>query len=360
MRCFFVILIIIGATVRLAAQPDTESKLSRSQEISAVALEFGKPELTPLGKGGTIMSGNYSCASDGSIFLQITDSSNDMMLNLHSLKGSSEETKFSTEHIPGYKSISWPLNYSVNDKYVALLVEASPDTNPLEQNNSNELKTSYLILIYNRKGILEHVIHISSEIEPKEIGLYKSGDLLIAARNKLTNSTHLFVMDINGNINHDFLLFDRDYNSEPNARTKQPLADLIPDGALAFLQIVPDGENLLLIPRMTSDEIIEVSEDGVVRSIQLQLLSKQTLGSFLSASDSSWKIKTFANTDSNGTLHEGPVYEFNPVDGSAIRRIDMPKEVNALLACEHNEEYTAITTDRDTGRLEILRGHVAK
>ncbi len=38
----------------------------------------------------------------------------------------------------------------------------------------------------------------------------------------------------------------------------------------------------------------------------------------------------------------------------------MPKEVNALLACEHNEEYIAITTDRDTGRLAILRGHVAK
>lgn len=36
-------------------------------------LRFDAPERTPLGATGTVMTADYSCAEDGSVFVQIAD-----------------------------------------------------------------------------------------------------------------------------------------------------------------------------------------------------------------------------------------------------------------------------------------------
>jgi len=348
---------IIFTPSYLIAQSSQGMKAGLGQEVPSVTLEFGKAAPTALGNREAVMSANYICADDGSIFLEIAETLDNTMLVLHALKGPSEDVRFLPGKIHGYGTISFPLKYFVNDYNVAALVEADYEINSLEE-NAHEDSTAHLVLIYDRKGVLQNVVTIPPGIDVKSIGLYRSGDLLIVAINRSSNTASLFVLDNKGNIKHKFLLFDNDYNR--NAKTEQPLADLIPDGALAFLQIIPHGENLLLFPQMTSHEILEVNESGVVRSVHLQLPAGATLASFLSSTDTSWKIKTIAKTDAKGILHEGPVYEFNSSDGSLIRRIDMPNGARATLACEHDGEYTALTTEENTGRLEFLSGSISK
>ncbi|HEX3437792.1 MAG TPA: hypothetical protein VHT24_13570, partial [Pseudacidobacterium sp.] len=175
-------------------------------------------------------------------------------------------------------------------------------------------------------------------------------------------------INADGNIKNEFLPFDSDYNTRKDAKEKQPLAAINTDGALSLLQVIPHGENLLLFPKMTAQAVIEVNEEGIVRTVQLHLPPRQTLSSFLSADASSWRIKSFAlaesKTDGNGmsygVLREGSVFEFNPYDGSVIRKIDMPKDSNATVVCEHNGDYLALTTDAKTGRLEILKGYISR
>lgn len=290
---------------------------------------------------------------------------------LHSLKNATDaadDVSFSTRSVPGYTDVSPPVQYFANDRNVAALVEANPSPNPLEQNKAADSPQMKLVLIYDRKGPLQHVVPVPVGIDIKTVGLYRSGDILVVAMDQATRAGRFIVMDTEGNVKNEFLPFDNDYNTKKNARAMQPLAAVGDAGAFLSMQVVPYGNNLLLFPKMTSHAIVEVNEQGVVHSTQLQLPRGYTLSSFLSASPSSWKIKTFAkaetwkdvNGTSYGTLMDGPVFEFNPSDGSLIRRIDMPKDSTARLVCEHNGDYTALTTDAKTGRLQMLKGYIPR
>src|SRR5579884_2007532 len=114
---------ILGASY-LVAQAKYPAKPAPTREVQVATLKLDEVELTSLGKQGTIMSANYTCASDGSLFVQVADSPDDIMLSLHALGGPDKDIRFDPGVVQGYDAISWPLNYFVNGKHVAALVEA--------------------------------------------------------------------------------------------------------------------------------------------------------------------------------------------------------------------------------------------
>jgi len=337
--------------------------------IQVSQLAFDPPQRTSLGVSGTAMSAIYGCAEDGSIFLQIAGSPRKMDFVLHSLKATTEDIHFDMPHVPGYGPIQdWAWNYFVNDEQVAVLANV-----PIEQNLFEKQKGPptwvWLALLYDRKGTFERAVPIPHELDPKAVGIYGSGNLLVIAANKITKAAELYVLSPKGDVINHFLLFDEDYNASKMAKKQQPFAEMQPDGALTFMQLVPNGSNLLLIPQDTSAPISEVNERGVVRTIQLKLPPGTILDSLISRNGSLWKVRTLSGakvTTDNKTGHtvgdltiDGPVLEFNSFDGSLIRRIERPTNV-FVLACEHNGDYTALTTDEKDGRLEILKGTEVK
>jgi hypothetical protein len=95
------------------------------------------------------------------------------------------------------------------------------------------------------------------------------------------------------------------------------------------------------------------------------------LGEPLSISKKSWKFET-----SGGGLEEpknneeatksfiikpGPVLFFNPSDGSVLGKVEKSVDGSkAMLVCEHDGEYTALTTNPKDGSLEILKASISQ
>lgn len=333
--------------------------------VSVTKLVFSAPEKTPLGATGTVMKADYGCANDGSVLLQIADVPQTMDMFLHALKGPLDDIKFVPPHVPGYGSIAgWPVAYFANETEVAILEQA-----PVEQNQFEREKGppswSWLVLLYDRKGNFRRAVPIPAEIEPLALGVYGSGNLLVLATDKDTKAADLAVLSPQGDTIRHLLLFGDDYNTNKSAKRQQPLAGLDPNGALSALQIVAHGDNLLLVPRLTSSKVIEVNEVGVVHTTALALPKGFAIASLLAQDGYLWTVRSYGNlkteTDDktgqkSGSMNEGPVFVFNAFDGSLVRKIELPVDLNALLACEHNGDYTALTTDPKDGRLEVLNG----
>lgn len=70
--------------------------------------------------------------------------------------------------------------------------------------------------------------------------------------------------------------------------------------------------------------------------------------------------KPSASGKENAAFLFGSLFQFNSFDGSLVRRIDVPKTKHANILCEHDGEFIAVTTDKETGRLEELNGSVPR
>lgn len=292
-----------------------------------------------------------------------------MALALHSLLSPTADVRFDVPLIPGYDPMFWPQSYFVNEDQVAELQVTTVAQNPLEKRNGPAAE-AWVAIIFDRKGKFETAVPIPSVIDsPKAVGIYGSGNLLVIAADKATKAAEMFVLSPKGDVINHFLLLDDDYNTSKYAKSKQPLASIHEDGALTFLKVVASGQNLLLFPRVTNEPAIEVNERGIVRVVPLQLPKGTSIDSFLSQSGYVWKVRTYSGIEimkdsktgeTTGNMTQGSILEFNSFDGSLLRKINLPAKMNGLIACEHNGDYTALTTDPKDGRLELVKGTEVK
>jgi len=284
---------------------------------------------------------------------------------LHSLADGTEDVQFAANVVPGYKDLGWPEHYFASDNSVVTLVQAAPLNNSMAE--SEKERWVKVALVYDRKGTLEHVVPIPQDVDPKSIGMYGSGDLLLVAKDAARNRLRLLVLDKDGDIKNELSLFDGDYDAGQKAGKKQPVAKVM--DAADFIQIIPDGNNLLLVPQGTAATVIEINEQGIVRATDLQLPPGYLIRSFLSANGAYWTISTYehattiydkASGKGSANFLNGPLFQFNSFDGSLVRRLDIPKELFDNVLCAHNGKFTALTTDKTTGRLEELIGSVPR
>lgn len=364
----FLALALFAAVCSLHAQTPKPTAVATTQySAPTVMLSFGSPQPTPLGKKGSVMLGNTTCTPDGALFMMMmaVPPATEMDYSLHSLTGATDDVRYAASPVPGYKGVSLGPDYFAGDNGVAILGGAVPLDNPMAEDKRG--KWVNLALIYDRKGTLEHAVPIPQDIDAKSIGMYGSGDLLVITKDSARNRLRLLVLDKDGDIKSELSLFDHDYDASRKAKKEQPLAQVV-DTAGA-IQIVSDGDDLLLLPQLTAAPVIEVNEQGVVRTTDLQLPPGYLIRSLLSINRAYWTISTYANakilSDANqeggrAVFGNGPLFQFNSFDGSLVRRIDAPEKLNNNVMCAHDGEFTALTTDKDTGRLETLTGSVPR
>lgn len=366
MRSFAVFALL--AAYSLHAQTSTPSAAAITKNpVPVVTLSFGSPQQTPLGQKGAAMLDNTTCSPDGSLFLVIAGSPEKMDFALNSLTNGTEDVRFAASPGSEYEYVGWPAHYFAGDDSVVTLISAEIRKNPMEESQSANPQEVTLALVYNRKGTLEHVVPIPQDFDATSIGMYGSGDLLVVAKDPVRNGLRLLVLDKDGDKKNELSLFDYDYDTGQKTRKKQPLAKVF--DAADFIQIVQDGDNLLLVPTGTAATVIEVNEQGIVRATDLQLPPGYLLRSLLSMDGGYWTVSTYMDAKilSNpqpGTtgvvFRNGPLFQFNSFDGGLVRRIDSPANLNNGVRCAHNGEFTALTTDKKTGRLEVLTGSIPR
>jgi hypothetical protein len=376
----FVMLGLFCAATFCALAQDT-GKTSKDKDVSKAeetiphyTLEFDKPQKTALGGSGTVMGGITSCDENGTIFLEVRDVQSDGMglMALHSLDLSGQSIRFSPGHVPGYTDpISQPMRFFASDIRVVALVFAMPVKASLSDPTPDRVE---LALIYDRKGALQKAVRLPEGLEVTALGLYESGNLLAVGADNRNHSARLLVVNQSGDTEREIRLFDEDYNLGKNAQRDQMLSSMVQNksGALGMMKIVPYGQNLLLLPTYSRQPVIEVNEHGIVRVYPLQIPEGLFLGEPLSISRKSWKFGT-----SGGGFKEpgkgedaepkafrikpGPVLVFNPNDGSVLGKVEKSADGSkAMLVCEHDGEYTALTTNREDGTLEILKASIPK
>ena len=343
--------------------------------IPSYTLRFGKPLKTALGRGGAVMSAVHVCGEDGTVLWEVRESEGDGaggVMVLHSLDQAGQTIRFSPGHLPGYTDqISHPFRFFTSETRVVALVYATPvKANPSDQ-RPNQVK---LALIYDRKGALQKAVRLPEDgLQVITMGLYESGNLLAIGADDHDHSARLLVIDANGEIVREIKLFDEDYNLRKNAKEDQMLSGIMQNnsGALGMMQIIPHGQNLLLVPVFTRQPIIEVNEHGTVRVYPLQVPDGFFLGLPLSIGKRGWVFETsgggFTEPKENErppvafAIKPGPVLVFDPSDGSVLRKIEKSADnSNAELICEHEGEYTALTTDPADGSLEVLKASIPR
>jgi hypothetical protein len=356
------------------AQNADKSASGIETPIHSYTLEFGKPQKTGLGGGGTAMSALHICDDDGTVFLEVSDNRSDGMglMTLHSLDRAGESIRFRPGHLPGYTDqISHPVRFFANETQVAALVYATQVKANLSDPPADHQVE--LVLIYDRKGALQKVVPLPDGLRVRAAGLYESGNLLAVGADDRDHSARLLVIDGSGETIREIRLFDQDYNLRRNAKQDQMLSSVIQNksGALEMMQILPHGPNLLLIPVYSRQPIIEVNEHGIVRVYPLQVPDGLFLGEALSVGKRSWSFETsrggFKEPKENEeppkmfAIDPGPVLVFDPNDGSVLRKIDKsPDNSQARLVCEKDGEFTALTTDHTDGSLEVLKASIPR
>lgn len=359
----------------VVAQNADKTTSKEEPPIPSYTLEFGKPQKTALGGGNTVMSGLHTCGEDGTVFLEVRDNQSDGMglMALHSLDRTGQSIRFSPGHLPGYTDeISHPVRFFANETRVAALVYATPvKASPSDPPPDHQVE---LALIYDRKGALQKAVRLPEDgLQVSAVGLYESGNLLAVGADNHDHSARLFVVDENGEIVRQIRLFDEDYNLRKNAKDDQMLSAVIQNksGALEMMQIIPHGQNLLLIPVLTRQPIIEVNEHGIVRVYPLQIPDGIFLDEPLAIGKQGWSFETsrggFKEPKENEeppkmfAIKPGPVLVFNPYDGSVLRKIEKsPDSSQAVLLCERDGEFTALTTDHNDGSLEVLKASIPR
>ena len=361
------------ASAFCAIAQNADKSASRAETpVSSYTLEFGKPQKTALGGGGTVMSAMHTCGEDGTVFLEVRDNQSDGMglMALHSLDRAGQSIRFSPGHLPGYTDeVSQPFRFFANEARVVALVYATPVKASLSGPTPDQVK---LALIYDRKGSLQKAVRLPEDgWQVSTVGLYESGNLLAIGADNRDHSARLLVVDESGETVREIRLFDEDYNLRENSQKDQMLSGVLQNksGALAMMQIIPHGQNLLLIPVYARQPIIEVNENGIVRVYPLQIPDGFFLGEPLSIGKQGWSFETsgggFKEPKENEeplkmfAIKPGPVLVFDPHEGSVLRKIDKsPDNSQAVLVCEHDREYTALTTDHNDGSLEILKASI--
>jgi hypothetical protein len=374
------VLFVLFCTAAFCALAQDPGKTSTSKEVSMsedaiphYTLEFGKPRKTTLGGSGTVMGGITSCDEAGTIFFEVADAQSDHMglLALHSLDPSGQSIRFSPGHVPGYiDPISQPLRFFASDTRVVALVMATPVKASLSDPQPDWVE---MALIYDRKGALQKAVRLPGDsLQVTALGLYESGNLLAIGVDIRDRSARLLVVDQSGDTVREIRLFDEDYNLSKNAQQDQMLSSMVQNksGALGMMKIVPYGKNLLLLPTFTRQPIIEVNEHGIVRVYPLQIPDGLFLGEPLSISRKSWKFNTSGggfkvpqkdeeDVPKGFVIKPGPVLIFNPNDGSVLGKVEKSADgPKASLVCEHDGEYTALTSNRDDGTVEILKASI--
>jgi hypothetical protein len=349
-----------------------------SNEIRRFTLDFGKPQDAGLSRNPAMVFAETACRADGTLFVGIADSpptdSSPAYPSLHSLDREGKVVRFEPSHLAGYvdQSIWWAGHFFAGDHWVATLVSATPQSRATDRAAQN---SAQLALIYDGKGAFQRSVRLPDGLQIFALGVYDSGKLLIVASGSDNKLARLLVVDSDGGIDRELRLFDEDYNSRPNAKEDQLLSGVQQNksGALTSIEILPYGPDLLLLPGMTRQSVIEVNEHGIIRVYPLQIPKGFMLNSMLSMSGHTWKIATLTDhiepSGSTGdgppqsyALTNGPVFEFDPSSGAALRRIEAPETPKDApgtpLVCEYEGEYTALTTDPKSGSLELLKASI--
>lgn len=371
-------LVLLGYSAVCAAQNSTKMSANDTpipRDVPTARLEFDKPIMVSNLTVGSGIAGVIACSDEGNILflLDMSDPGTDANghplghVSLVAVTPKGEMIRYAGQSVPGYQRISTPESYFGANGKVYALVYGEKQSLTAEQQKHISVP---LVLVYDDKAMLTDVVPIDPTIDPISIGAFANGDLLVLSEDEFNQRMRLTILDSTGGASRELRLFDSDAMAHEGASASSAKGKLTysPDTLAHFTEIHPYGQDLLLVPANTSGlPIVEINENGIVRSITPQLPEKSILSRWLDADDLTWhiypgKVHGKPQTDMQSgkvsgvaSIGSNQIDEINPNDGSVTRTILIPPG-GVLPACEHGGDYLFVTSHMHDGLLELVKG----
>jgi hypothetical protein len=350
----------------LAQEIDPGKAGSRSiQQAALAALEFSKPQLVEDVGAGAMIAGRFDCDPGGSIYtlmMGVTGGDPDSHLALMAIRPDGTTTNFSWWSAPGLAAVSAPpKSIFVGNGHVYVLAWAAEE--------QEGRKSKYpAVLIFNGDGTLEDTVKLEPDWNPLTLGVFASGNMLLASEDRLNHRMELSLVDDHGALIREIPLAGNDFVTR--AAQLPPAArgpvNYSPTLLISMAKFVPLGDHLLLVPLGTGNlPILELDEHGVAGSTIPQLPQGTVLQGFISSGTSAFTVRLARLLESDKEVYDSQgkvlgyatepsqrMTEISRESGRVLREIDLGA-VGVQPACEANGAYRLLTSGAEQ-RLQVV------
>ena len=301
--------LLVSCRLLSLAQSTDHAELGEAKGLQNTVLPLGlrydEPKTYPVGTKQSAMIADFKCGSDGTVFLQMLDDSTALnneakgtgprIDRLHrflvtGLTPSGNVVRFAKTDIPGLRNFVPDVRYFVSSSRVYTL-ESAEIYDPADPDKS--LGRAHLILIYDYEGAYKGVVRLEPGTDPINIAAFPSGDILVVSLDKWNQTTRLLIIDQAGRHVKELKLFDDDYALKLQLSDQAETSDSVRESIwthLALAHWVPFGENLLMSSNRANLPLIEISENGVVRSTNVTLPDNASVSGIFESSDKIYHV----------------------------------------------------------------------
>jgi len=302
------------------------------------------------------------CTSDGSIFaLTATTASIGDLVSI--APDGKTVTNFGVQKINDLKNPRI-ISFFVSDRGVYLLVsthesEESKDATILQSDGTvKAVKTTvvkgrhYAIAKFKTEGTYVGSIWLDVPFTPQQFGAFSTGDFLIAGiktdvlGTQRTTASQLALVASSGQF-----LKQIDLKQDPNSHAPADNSGFGDWYMLTSLsEIVPDGDNLLLVRPAKNTPLFSISPGGEASAMNLQIPEGYGLGD-LKVSGTEWIgliARGVSGTDSQ-------LLSFDRNTGKALAQYVYPPRVGLALACVDHDEFTFVTAQEEDNKMALTK-----
>ena len=247
-----------------------------------------------------------------------------------------------------------PLGYQINIK--------KPNGEVVQQ---PAMHSQYFIARFTKDGTYDGVLALDAPFRPVQLGVFESGDFLLAGKDMATGKPRVGIADSRGQFVRSLELIgdvhardNSDQNPDSPDETALPRFDPGSGTSLQEVvmtsQIVADGPDLLLF-RPAGSSVFSISAGGEVRRVKLQVPGKVQLFA-VKPSQNTWFVEfTHYSEGSNAELFD--MYSFNPVTGEPINQYFFPNDLGFGLACadDGGKQFTFVMSAEDGNGLRLMK-----
>lgn len=383
--CLACICLLISCHLPGLAQTKADArsgeKIDTQSAVPSLSLRYDEPKTYPIGTKHSAVVGDFKCGSDGTVFLPMINDYTPLASEANgtgprvdrmgrflvtALTPSGNVVQFVHTDIPGLRNFVPEIRYFVSSSRVYTL-ESAETYDP--DDPTKDLGRADVILIYDYEGAYQSVIRLEPGLNPVNIAAFSSGDILVVSLDKLNQTTRLLIFDQAGRPVKELKLFDDDYMLKlqlGDKGQKWPSPNDPTWNQLALAHWVPFGEDLLMSPTLGHLPLIELNENGIVRSTTVTLPDNASISGIFESSDKTYHVvvsqpnQLQASKDDLSPPKSGlfatEIDDIFPGDGSILKRV---KFVRGLVpACIHDGSYTFVSPRADDGKLQTIRGTV--
>ncbi len=338
---------IFAFTISLAARAQMGS--DRASSIPQYELAPHDPVPLPIGAPGDWVTGIFGCTDDNSVFvIMMTNAPGSSMptgMDLYGIRSGTDIVKFTPQLAPGFRSVGPISRYFATDSKVVALAYGTPiGYSDLDEPKDPVKHSVPILLTFDRTGRLLDSATLTRAVNPQQVALFPSGDILILRWDDENRRTSLAILNSKGRIEREIPVTVSDPGEQGGSGSGT---------ALVGVEIYSWGQDLLLVPEGANRPIVEVSETGVVNTWSLHFPKGYERALPVAFDPHSWLFRmvppekplssdaTTSPAERNGLAYmerfPGVVMAFDPSSGDPVREFTFPSGLEP--ACESNGKF---------------------